>query len=427
MLPQNHSRRGQSGGGFFVVPKKQKGVSSSKSGLVWAVLVGFCAGSLVIFFVLGGFRSDGFRHDRDAMHADGARVGDDIVAHADREVSGCEAELARLNTKIKELETAIHDTDDKRKGSGRKYNAKGSRVNGEDDDKQVESLDEDLSGTSQVLVFVGIQTAFGADPYAESGDYARRRQAIRETWLPSKKYQKRYRKAGIVTKFVIGHSKDLSREQELQKEIEKYDDFMRIPTTESYGNLAVKSRVFLEMVMLEYSPDYIVKVDDDVYVRLDRIPSAIRQWKEMNADYIGCMKHGEVLTSPNYKWYEPQHGLLGKEYFAHSWGSLYILSNNAVTAILSIDDKHLRNFANEDVTIGSWMLALNMNHYDDRRLCMSSCALSGLAMIDIPHPGLMPVLERMHELDESDECQKDRHDFHQALQKYPPAISFSDK
>jgi hypothetical protein len=426
MLPQNHNRRGQPGGGVFVVPKKQKGVSSSKAGLVWAFLVGFCAGSLVLFFVLGGFRSDGLRREKDAMRANGARVEDSTVALADREVSVCEAELGRLHTRLMELENSINEMDRNRGIPGRKHNAKRSKVNGEDNDKLAEVEEDDLPGTSQVLVFVGIQTGFETDPDDESGNYAKRRQVIRETWMPSKKYQKHYRKAGIVTKFVIGHSKDLSREQELQKEVEKYDDFMRIPTTESYANLAVKSRVFLEMVMLEYSPDYIIKVDDDVYVRLDRIPGAIRQWKEMNADYVGCMKHGDVLINPKYKWYEPQHGLLGKEYFAHSWGSLYILSSKAVTAILAIDEKHLRNFANEDVTIGSWMLALNMNHYDDRRLCMSSCAFSGLAMIDIPHPGLMPVVERMRELDESDECRKDRHDFNQALQMQRSAISFSD-
>lgn len=414
MLPQSQSRRGQSG--VFVVPRKQKGVSSLKSGLVWAFLVGFCAGSLALFLILGGFGSDG------------GKVEDDGVAHADREVGACEAELGRLNNRVLELESSMREMDDAGNNSGRKHNRKGSKLNknvSEDDEKLAE--EEELPISNQVLVFVGIQTGFETAPYDENGNYSKRRQVIRETWMPSKKYQKRYRKAGIVTKFVIGHSKDQALEKDLQKEVDEYDDFLRIPTTESYANLAVKSRVFLEMVMLEYNPDYIVKVDDDVYVRLDRIPGAIRQWKEMDADYIGCMKHGEVLVNRNFKWYEPQHGLLGKEYFAHSWGSLYVLSNNAVTAVLSIDNKHLRNFANEDVTIGSWMLALNMKHYDDRRLCMSSCAMSGLALIDIPHPGLMPVLERMRELDESAECQQDRHDFQQVLQKQPSAIYFTDE
>lgn len=33
------------------------------------------------------------------------------------------------------------------------------------------------------------------------------------------------------------------------------------------------------------------------------------------------------MTDKKYRWYEPQHALLGsKSYFAHTWGSAYVLS-----------------------------------------------------------------------------------------------------
>jgi hypothetical protein len=37
-----------------------------------------------------------------------------------------------------------------------------------------------------------------------------------------------------------------------------------------------------------------------------------------------------------------------------------------------------------DVTVGSWMLAFNVTHFDDRRLCETSCSQSSLAVYDIP-------------------------------------------
>lgn len=37
-------------------------------------------------------------------------------------------------------------------------------------------------------------------------------------------------------------------------------------------------------------------------------------------DYVGCMKTGPVIKSNQYRWYEPQHALIGAEYFAHAWG-----------------------------------------------------------------------------------------------------------
>jgi hypothetical protein len=37
-----------------------------------------------------------------------------------------------------------------------------------------------------------------------------------------------------------------------------------------------------------------------------------------------------------------------------------------------------------DVTIGSWLLAFNATHFDDRRLCERNCTASSLAVYDIP-------------------------------------------
>lgn len=43
-----------------------------------------------------------------------------------------------------------------------------------------------------------------------------------------------------------------------------------------------------------------------------------------------------------------------------------------------------RMFSNEDVTIGSWMLALNVQHEDDRSLCDPECHPNSVAVWDIP-------------------------------------------
>jgi len=41
-------------------------------------------------------------------------------------------------------------------------------------------------------------------------------------------------------------------------------------------------------------------------------------------------------------------------------------------------------FSNEDVTIGAWMLAMNVNHEDNRELCAPDCTTSSIAVWDIP-------------------------------------------
>lgn len=53
------------------------------------------------------------------------------------------------------------------------------------------------------------------------------------------------------------------------------------------------------------------------------------------------------MTSPEWRWYEPQHAVLGsREYFTHAWGSIYVLSGTAATAIAEMPSR-LRYFANE--------------------------------------------------------------------------------
>ena len=41
-------------------------------------------------------------------------------------------------------------------------------------------------------------------------------------------------------------------------------------------------------------------------------------------------------------------------------------------------------FNNEDVTIGSWMLAMNVNHENTHALCEPDCTPSSVAVWDIP-------------------------------------------
>lgn len=47
---------------------------------------------------------------------------------------------------------------------------------------------------------------------------------------------------------------------------------------EQYNSLTNKTVAFLRAVASQYSPRYIVKADDDVYLRVDRLPYAIKQW-----------------------------------------------------------------------------------------------------------------------------------------------------
>ena len=59
-----------------------------------------------------------------------------------------------------------------------------------------------------------------------------------------------------------------------------------------------------------------------------------------------------------------------------------------------------------DVTIGGWMLAMNVTHLDDRRLCETACGPATLAVYDIPQcAGLCDAPKKLPELHRDPACQ----------------------
>ena len=252
-----------------------------------------------------------------------------------------------------------------------------------------------------------LQTGFTTDHSNPKYDYTLRRQALRNTWFPTSQaaLDKLEASSGIVLRFVIGHTTHAKAEAEVASEEKKHGGFLRLPIQEEYLSLTNKTFTFFTTVVQQYNPQYIFKVDDDVYLRVDRVPAAVKQWKQKDADYIGCMKTGPIYTSRQYRWFEPQHAVLGGEYFTHCWGTIYVLSGHAADLLAAMDPSKLRFFANEDVTVGAWMLALRVNHYDDRRLCETICTSSSIAVFDFPQcAGLCEAQTSLPELYASENC-----------------------
>lgn len=67
---------------------------------------------------------------------------------------------------------------------------------------------------------------------------------------------------------------------------------------ENYRFLPNKTRTFFKMVTDNWEPDWVIRMDDDVYLNIPRLLDTARQWDKMGAQYVGCMKHGLVGTDP---------------------------------------------------------------------------------------------------------------------------------
>ncbi|KAJ0249286.1 beta-1,3-galactosyltransferase 13 [Hirschfeldia incana] len=252
----------------------------------------------------------------------------------------------------------------------------------------------------KVMGFVGIQTGFAS---------AGRRRALRNTWMPSdpQGLRRLEESTGLAIRFIIGKTKDEAKMAELRKEIAEYDDFILLDIEEEYSKLPYKTLAFFKAAYALYDSTFYVKADDDIYLRPDRLSLLLAKERSHSQTYLGCLKKGPVFTDPKLKWYEPLADLLGQEYFLHAYGPIYALSADVVTSLVALKNNSFRMFSNEDVTIGAWMLAMNVNHENHKTLCEPECSPSSIAVWDIPKcSGLCNPEKRMLELHKIESCSK---------------------
>uniref|UniRef100_J3M4R2 Hexosyltransferase n=2 Tax=Oryza brachyantha TaxID=4533 RepID=J3M4R2_ORYBR len=160
-----------------------------------------------------------------------------------------------------------------------------------------------------------------------------------------------------------------------------YHDFLFIDAEED-SKPPQKMLAFFKAAYDMFDADFYVKADDAIYLRPDRLAALLAKDRPHHQTYIGCMKKGPVVNDPNMKWYESSWELLGNEYFSHASGLLYALSSEVVGSLASANNDSLRMFDYEDVTLGSWMLAMNVKHEDNRAMCDPHCTPTSIAVWD---------------------------------------------
>eukprot|EP00897_Mesotaenium_endlicherianum_P008411 jgi/Mesen1/7599/ME000395S06753 len=258
----------------------------------------------------------------------------------------------------------------------------------------------------KVLVVVGINTAFSSK---------KRRDSVRNTWMPQgEKLEKLEKEKGIVMRFVIGHSAPCIAaptsptgmplvaterltsgstpgvcacivcassatpggilDRAIEAEEAAYHDILRLDHVEGYHELSAKTKIYFSTAVAKWDADFYVKVDDDVHVNVGMLASTLARHRPKPRVYIGCMKSGPVLAQQGVKYHEPEFWKFGEEgnkYFRHATGQIYALSKDLATYI-SINQAILHRYANEDVSLGSWFIGLDVEHIDDRSMCCST-------------------------------------------------------
>ncbi|CAA0839888.1 Probable beta-1-3-galactosyltransferase 8 [Striga hermonthica] len=257
---------------------------------------------------------------------------------------------------------------------------------------------ESLVG-KKAFVVIGINTGFGS---------RKRRDSLRETWmLKGEQLRKVEKEKGVVIRFVIGKSRGgVVLDRQIDAEDAQHRDFLRLGHFEAYNQLSTKTRLFFSTAVAIWDADFYVKVDDDIHVNLGALVSMLAKHRSKPRVYIGCMKSGPVLSRKGVKYHEPEYwkfGEEGNEYFRHATGQIYAISKD-LAAYISINSAILHRYANEDVSLGAWLIGLEVQHVDDNSMCcgtFSDCEFKSrvgdfcVASFDWNCSGVCKSVERM--------------------------------
>ncbi|KAK1276187.1 putative beta-1,3-galactosyltransferase 8 [Acorus gramineus] len=221
------------------------------------------------------------------------------------------------------------------------------------------------AGLRKAFVVIGINTGFSSK---------KRRESVRQTWMPRGfKLRRLEKEKGMVIRFVIGHSATAGGilDRAIDAEEAETKDFLRLDHVEGYHELSAKTRLYFSTVVSIWDADFYVKVDDDVHVNLGMLVTTLARYRSKPRIYIGCMKSGPVLFQKGAKYHEPEFwkfGEQGNKYFRHATGQIYAISKD-LAVYISINAPILHRYANEDVSLGSWIFGLDVEHVNDRTMC----------------------------------------------------------
>ncbi|XP_047322773.1 beta-1,3-galactosyltransferase 7-like isoform X2 [Impatiens glandulifera] len=229
----------------------------------------------------------------------------------------------------------------------------------------ISAKSHDVSSKKKAFIVIGINTAFSS---------RKRRDSVRQTWMPQgEKLLQLEHEKGIIIRFTIGHSATSNSilDRAIDSEDAQHKDFLRLEHVEGYHELSAKTKIFFSTAVAKWDADFYVKVDDDVHVNLGMLATTLARHRTKPRVYMGCMKSGPVLSQKNVKYHEPESWKFGEEgnkYFRHATGQIYAISKDLATYI-SINQPILHKYANEDVSLGSWFIGLEVEHIDDHNMC----------------------------------------------------------
>jgi len=198
------------------------------------------------------------------------------------------------------------------------------------------------------------------------------RTSVRETWMMLAANNPK-----VETRFVLsmnGEDGGNKIRDELDAENEKYDDLLFLEDEiEAYDRLTHKVIKAVQWASEMRKPKYVIKTDENAFVRVDMFLDELPKLKTQEKLYMGFFR-ANVPNNDN-KWHDSAYTLCDTN-LPYALGGGYLISGD-VAAYLAASAPMLMRWKNEDVAMGTWLSTLDLNRVHDTRFDTMSVEKTG--------------------------------------------------
>ncbi|CAA3007209.1 hydroxyproline O-galactosyltransferase GALT6-like [Olea europaea subsp. europaea] len=193
-----------------------------------------------------------------------------------------------------------------------------------------------------VELFIGILSA---------GNHFAERMAVRKSWMQ----HRLIKSSNTVARFFVALHARKEVNAELKEEADFFGDIVIVPYMDNYDLVVLKTVAICEYGVRRSHAKYIMKTDDDTFVRIDAVLMEVKKIPENKSLYIGNMNYYHRPMRSG-KWSVTYEEWPEDVYPPYANGPGYIISSDIAKFIVSDFEKHkLRLFKMEDVSMGMWV------------------------------------------------------------------------
>ncbi|KAK7281842.1 hypothetical protein RIF29_10155 [Crotalaria pallida] len=217
---------------------------------------------------------------------------------------------------------------------------------------------------SGVELFIGVLSA---------GNHFAERMAVRKSWMQ----HRLIKSSKVVARFFVALNPRKEVNSELKKEAEFFGDIVIVPYMDNYDLVVLKTVAICEYGVHSVSAKYIMKGDDDTFVRVDAVIDEARKVPDDMSFYIGNINYYHKPLRSG-KWAVTYEEWPEEDYPPYANGPGYIMTADIAHYIVSEFEMHkLRLFKMEDVSMGMWVEQFNsskpVKYIHSLKFCQFGC------------------------------------------------------